>query len=97
MESSLASALIWLSTVLTGPVAISLGILAVASLGIATLGGRIDFRKAVQILIGLFVLFAAPSIGLGLHGLVGGVEATPLPSNADSQQVRPHSICWTCG
>ena len=52
--------------------------LAVAGLGYSLLTGKIDLRRAGQVVLGIFILFGAPVIvGELMAGLRGDVRAMP--------------------
>lgn len=77
MTATLPTAVQWIEDVLLGPVASGLGVIAVAWLGFELLAGRIDWRRGLQVLLGLFVLFGAPTMVRELMGAVRGDEAMP--------------------
>lgn len=56
-----AAAVQWLEGLLLGSVATIIGVLGVACLGLLLMSGRIDVRRAVQVIFGCFVLFGASS------------------------------------
>ncbi len=84
--TAIPSAVQWIEGVLLGPVASGLAVVAVAWLGFGLLAGRIDWRRGLQVLLGLFILFGAPTMVRELMGAVrggGGVErAGPAPAPA---------------
>jgi TrbC/VIRB2 pilin len=53
---------------LSGPVVTTIAIIAIASVGFATLNGRMDLRRGATVLLGCFVLFGAQGIAVGLMG-----------------------------
>ena len=63
----IGSAVGWLKDALLGSVATAVAVIAVASLGYLMLTGRIDVRRAVQVVFGCFILFGASSIRPGDH------------------------------
>ena len=58
----------WLQGVVLGAPATSVAMIAVAGLGYEMFFGRISVRRAVQVFVGCFILFGAPSIVAGLRG-----------------------------
>ena len=86
-DSALPAAVQWFEDVLLGPAANGLAVVAVAWLGFQMLAGRIDWRRGLQVLLGLFILFGAPTMVRELMGAVrvgGGAELagpaqTPVP------------------
>ncbi|MGH6785313.1 MAG: TrbC/VirB2 family protein [Novosphingobium sp.] len=72
--SAPAAAVRWIEGVLLGPVATGLAVVAVAWLGFELIAGRIDWRRGLQMLLGLFVLFGAPTMVRELAGALRGGE-----------------------
>jgi len=71
-----ASAIDWLNATLLGTLASTLAVLAVASIGFLLLAGRVDIRRAVQVILGCFILFGASTIAGGIMGAVGGPDGS---------------------
>lgn len=71
-SNALAAALDWLQNTLLGTVATSIAVIAVAGIGLLMLAGRIDIRRAVQVVLGCFILFDALAIASGIIGAVYG-------------------------
>lgn len=76
----------WIAELLTGSVATSIAIAAVAILGFSFLQGRIDVHRAGRIAIACFLIFGAPTIAVALAQLAKpaapvrvAVEAPPPP------------------
>jgi hypothetical protein len=57
---------------LLGTVATTVAVIAVASVGLGMLTGRVDIRRGVSVIVGCFVLFGATSIVNGVQSGVGG-------------------------
>jgi len=74
--SSPLDALEWVKSVLLGPAATTIAILAVASVGFLMLTGRTDLRRAARVIIGCFILFSASAIA---SGIVGTLQPPPPP------------------
>jgi len=74
-----------------GTPARTIAILGVASIGLMMLTGRIDARRAAQVIIGCFILFGASSIAAGLMNAVGGgrVATSTAPPPAPSTTQPP--------
>jgi type IV secretion system protein VirB2 len=108
-SSSLTGAAAWLQGTLLGPIATTIAVIAVASVGFLMLTGRLHWRRGAQTIIGCFILFGASSIAAGIMGVA-------QPSAADSAQAVPldfvepatyappstpagqaQTVCWTCG
>jgi hypothetical protein len=84
------SAIGWLEGTLLGTVATVAAIIAIASVGILMITGRIDVRRAAQVVFGCFIVFGASTIASGIMGALSGTAsrdlaqapppAPPLPS-----------------
>jgi type IV secretory pathway VirB2 component (pilin) len=61
----------WLDAMLLGTIATTIAVLAVASVGFLLMSGRIDVRRAAQVIAGCFILFGASSIAAGIMGSLG--------------------------
>jgi type IV secretory pathway VirB2 component (pilin) len=71
----IGSAVAWLQGALLGSIATTAAVVAVASVGYLMLTGRIDVRRAVQVVFGCFILFGASSIAQGIMAGVNGLSA----------------------
>lgn len=71
--NAILSAVLWVQAVLMGPVATSIAVIAVASIGLMMLSGRMNVRRGATVLIGCFILFGAGAIAQGLRGLSASV------------------------
>lgn len=80
METSLIGAVEWVRLVLLGALGMSTAALAVASIGLLMLSGRLPVRRGATVVVGCFVLFSAATIA---NGLVGAVVA-PVHISADT-------------
>jgi hypothetical protein len=77
----------WLQGALLGSIATTVAVIAVASVGFLMLSGRIDIRRAAQVVIGCFIIFGASMIARGIIGgansldgqQVSAAQATPPP------------------
>jgi type IV secretory pathway VirB2 component (pilin) len=88
----LARAVNWLESSALGPVALCVGVIAVAGIGFSLLSGRLPLRRGSAVLVGCFVVFAARVLAAGLTGIssdqpevtmhvTANPNAMPLPSN----------------
>jgi type IV secretory pathway VirB2 component (pilin) len=82
----IVAALGWLQDILLGSVATTAAVIAVASIGFLMLTGRIDIRRAAQVVIGCFILFGASSIA---QGIVGGVNSLGGQQASAAQATPP--------
>ncbi|MFK0300649.1 TrbC/VirB2 family protein [Brevundimonas sp. NPDC090276] len=88
----------WVQELLLGPVATSIAVIAVASLGLLMLSGRMNIRRAATVIVGCFILFGAASIAQGLHGVSLAFTGkaprpqsilAPLPPSIDALSSQP--------
>jgi type IV secretion system protein VirB2 len=82
--NAFAAAAQWLEGTLLGTVATAVAVIAVASVGLLLMSGRVDLRRAVQVIIGCFILFGASILASGIVNVVTGTtgsvaEPTPPP------------------
>jgi type IV secretory pathway VirB2 component (pilin) len=82
----LTDAVAWLQGTMLGTVATLVAILAVASVGLMMLAGRISVRHGATVVLGCFILFGAATIAAGIRAFVGGggeevyaAEPPPVP------------------
>lgn len=62
------AALTWMQSILLGPIATSLAIMAVAGVGFMMLTGRMNWRYGGTVVIGIFVIFGAPRLVASISG-----------------------------
>ncbi|WP_029131097.1 TrbC/VirB2 family protein [Sandarakinorhabdus limnophila] len=68
----LTAALGWIQGTLLGSVATAVAVIAVASVGLLMLTGRMNWRYGATVVIGLFILFGAGAIVAGIRSVAGG-------------------------
>lgn len=61
----------WLQNTLLGTVATVAAVIAVASVGLLMLTGRINWRHGATVILGCFILFGAASIVAGIQAASG--------------------------
>jgi type IV secretory pathway VirB2 component (pilin) len=72
-SSVLVAAVSWLQATLLGTVATTIAIIAIASVGLMMLSGRVNIRYGLTVIAGSFILFGAGSIVAGIQStMVGG-------------------------
>ena len=91
----------WLVELMIGPVAITIGTIAVCIIGFGALTGHLNQARLIRIVLGLCIVFAAPQIAEALRSMtplaVGIPEwAEDSSLKADQEHERPRTICWTC-
>lgn len=67
----IVSAVRWLQGTLLGTVATVVAVIAVASVGLLMLTGRINWRYGATVILGCFILFGAASIVAGIQSTAG--------------------------
>jgi type IV secretory pathway VirB2 component (pilin) len=77
----LSAAVAWLQNTLLGTIATSVAVIAVASVGFLMLTGRVDIRRAAQVIFGCFILFGASSIAQGIMGMASGITTASGEQN----------------
>lgn len=70
--NALTAAVGWLEGVFLGSVATTLAVIAVATMGFLMITGRIDVRRAAQVVFGCFIIFGASTIASGLMAAARG-------------------------
>jgi type IV secretion system protein VirB2 len=83
-SSALVAALHWLQGTLLGTLATTVAVIAVASVGLMLLSGRMNYRHGATVIVGCFVIFGASSIVAGFAAIMSGAGAaevgTSLPT-----------------
>jgi len=64
----ITNALSWMQSILLGPIATSLAVMAVAGVGFMMLTGRMNWRYGGTVIIGVFVIFGAPRLVASISG-----------------------------
>lgn len=67
----LVAAVRWLQGTLLGTVATAVAVIAVATVGLLMLTGRINWRHGATVILGCFILFGAASIVAGIQAAAG--------------------------
>lgn len=102
--SAISTAADWVSNLLFGPLATAIAVIAIASIGIALMTGRIDLRRGLSILIGCFLLFGARGLADGLRSTATDNEKSvvstapppptfpnPTPSSSNTNAFDPYA------
>jgi len=78
-SSVLVAAVAWLQGTLLGTIATTIAIMAVASVGLMMLAGRVNIRHGLTVVMGCFILFGASAIVAGIQtSLAGGGQTTRI-------------------
>lgn len=67
--SPVAESVAWVQGAALGTVATTVAVLAVATIGLLMLSGRLELRRGITLVIGCFILFGAAGIAGALTGL----------------------------
>ena len=80
--NAFASAAGWIEATLLGSLATAVAVIAVAAIGLLLLSGRVHTRRAVQVILGCFIIFGASSIAAGISTALrgSGVEEVSAPA-----------------
>lgn len=70
--SSLIASVDWIQGVLLGTIGTAVAVLAVSSVGLLMLAGRVPVKRGMTVVVGCFVLFSAGSIAGALVASAGG-------------------------
>ena len=89
-SSAIHAAVLWVQAVLLGPMAVTVAVIAVASVGWMMLGGHIRVRRGMTVIGGCFILFGAPTIAAGIQSSVGGgVTIADVPAAGAPPSIGP--------
>ena len=73
-SGAITGALGWIQGTLMGSVATAVAVIAVASVGLLMLTGRMNWRFGATVVVGLFILFGASAIVGGIRSVASGVQ-----------------------
>ena len=73
-SSVIASAVLWLQGTLLGSLASTIAVIAIASVGLMMLSGRVNIRYGLTVILGCFILFGASTIAAGIMASVSGAD-----------------------
>ncbi len=87
--SALVASANWIRDVLTGSLAVSIAVVAIAWLGFAIMQGRLPWRSGLRIVLGCFILFGSSTIASAFMGFAGYQQArmVDVPPNARTSAV----------
>lgn len=79
----IVAAISWLQATLLGTVATIIAIIAVSSIGLMMLTGRVPVRRGLTVIAGCFILFGAPIIAAGIQSSLsdGYLAMAPPPAS----------------
>lgn len=73
-SSPLLAALEWVQGTLLGTVATTAAVIAVAVVGFLMLAGRIEWRRGLTVIVGVFIIFGASAIVAGIRTVASGLR-----------------------
>lgn len=83
----------WLVELLTGNLAVTLCVVAVALLGFALLSGRVSVQRGLSTALGAFILLAAPTVAAGFAQIWQGQDAIVFaPEVAPTDDLPPRGV-----
>lgn len=82
--SPIADSVAWVQGAALGTVATAVGVIAVATIGLLMLSGRLELRRGITVVVGCFILFGAAGIAGALTSLSNGDPQRRLPIASDS-------------
>jgi type IV secretion system protein VirB2 len=73
-SSPLLAALEWVQGTLLGTLATTAAVIAVAVVGFLMLAGRIEWRRGLTVIVGVFIIFGASAIVAGIRTVASGLR-----------------------
>lgn len=70
-SSPLADSIAWIQGAALGTTATIVAVLAVATIGLLMLSGRLELRRGITVVLGCFILFGASGIAAALTDIAG--------------------------
>jgi type IV secretory pathway VirB2 component (pilin) len=83
-SSVVVAAVIWLEGTLLGTIATTVAVVAVASVGLMMLAGRVNIRHGLTVIAGCFILFGASTIVAGIQSSLAGADRAPRPATSEA-------------
>jgi type IV secretory pathway VirB2 component (pilin) len=83
-SSVVVAAVGWLEGSLLGTIATTVAVVAVASVGLMMLAGRINIRHGLTVIAGCFILFGASTIVAGIQSSLAGADRGARPATPES-------------
>lgn len=83
-SSVVVAAVMWLQGTLLGTIATTVAIVAIASVGLMMLAGRLNIRHGLTVIAGCFILFGASTIVAGIQSSLAGADQAAPPATPES-------------
>ena len=78
-SGAIVAAVWWLQATLLGTVATTVAVIAVSSVGLMMLTGRVNLRQGLTVVAGCFILFGASTIVAGIQSSLSGSDLAAAP------------------
>ncbi len=91
-ESPITEGFVWIQGAALGSAATIVAVVAVATIAILMLSGRLELRRGITVVMGCFILFGASGIAAALTGLAGAdamAVHSPQPVPSPSRPLTP--------
>jgi type IV secretory pathway VirB2 component (pilin) len=88
-SNALVAATDWVQSTLTGTLATTVAVIAVACFGLMLLSGRLPKRRGAQLILGCFIVFGASSIAAGMMAVVSPANTAEPPIELAVTQPTP--------
>jgi type IV secretory pathway VirB2 component (pilin) len=89
-SNAFSAAVQWLDGLLLGTLASLIAVIAVSSIGLLLLSGRLDIRRAMQVILGCFIIFGASTIATGIVQAVGNtINPSPMQASIAASPIYP--------
>jgi len=82
--SVLVAAVTWLQGTLLGTIATIVAVIAIASMGLMMLAGRVNIRYGLTVIAGCFILFGASTIVAGIRSSLAGSGRALAPATREA-------------
>ncbi|WP_310088401.1 MULTISPECIES: TrbC/VirB2 family protein [unclassified Sphingopyxis] len=86
-DSPVTEGVAWIQGAALGSTATIVAVVAVATIGMLMLSGRLELRRGITVVLGCFILFGASGIAAALTGLAGENLPQRRPMASDAGQL----------
>lgn len=84
-----SGAVYWIESLMLGSLATVIAVLAIATLGLLMLQGRLDKSQSARAILGCFLIFGAPLIAAGLLGTITTAPSVTVGASAEAEIAAP--------
>jgi type IV secretory pathway VirB2 component (pilin) len=82
--SAVVAAVAWLQGTLLGTIATMVAVIAIASVGLMMLSGRVNIRHGLTVIAGCFILFGASTIVAGIQASLAGADRAAVAATPEA-------------